>query len=354
MKSLALVKALSDANGVSGFEGDVLKSIQPFLTKDVTFTWDLMKNGYIQSSSKPKQPLSIVVDGHLDELGLMVQAITSKGQLRVLAIGSWDVKNLLSQKMRLVTHEGLVLKGIVASKPPHFMTEAERSKPVAIEDLLVDIGCSTREEAVALGVKIGMPLVPDVCFEELVAQQIIMGKALDNRLGCALVVETTLEAVAKGHHNVIGALSTQEEIGGRGAQVTANVLNPDIAIIFEGTPADDTFTVIDEAQGIVGGGVQIRHADRTMISHPGLTALAIQLAKEKGIHYQETVRRGGGTNGAVYHTKGKGVACIVLGVPVRYVHAHYGLAKMADYHAARELALEVIAYLNEHGLDSIL
>lgn len=350
MKTLALIEALSNANGISGFEKDVISAAKPFISSDVEVTTDVMNNCFLTPHKNDDSKPLVLLDGHLDELGLMVQAITSTGLLRVIAIGSWDIKNLLAQKMRLITDDGTVIKGIIASKPVHFMKEGEANKMPVIEDILVDVGCSTREEAIGLGIRIGMALVPDVTFENLPAQQVMMGKAFDNRLGCCLVIDTINSVMESPTHNVLGVMSTQEEIGGRGAAVAGNLKQADLAIIFEGSPADDTFVGLDEAQGVIGRGVQIRHADRTMISHPGLTALAIKLAKEKGIAYQETVRRGGGTNGAVYHTKGKGIPCVVLGIPVRYVHAHYGIAKESDYHAAKALALAIINHVTENGL----
>lgn len=363
MNSKDLIEALSNANGVSGFEGQVVKVARDFVKEGLEIEEDLMHNAFItpkaqavnpglEGADENKVPV-VLLDGHLDELGLYVQAITANGLLRVIAAGSWDIKNLLSQKMRLVTDSGRVIKGVIASKPPHFMRDGEGAKPPVIEDILVDIGCSTRGQVADLGVKLGMPLVPDVVFEALVDQGIMMGKAFDNRLGCALVVDVMNAGLEGGYTNLRGALSTQEEIGGRGAEVVGNVLatTADVAIVFEGSPADDTFTALDEAQGVIGGGVQIRHVDRTMVSHPKFTALAIELAKAKNIPYQEAVRRGGGTNGAIYHTKGKGIPCVVLGVPVRYVHAHYGIAKYEDYQAAKALALALVEHLTLHGLE---
>lgn len=350
MKTLELIEALSNANGISGFETDVISAAKPFISEDVAVFVDVMNNCFLTPHKNDMNKPLILLDGHLDELGLMVQAITATGLLRVIAIGSWDIKNLLAQKMRLVTEDGTVIKGVVASKPVHFMKEGEAGKIPVIEDILVDVGCLTREEAVGLGIRIGMALVPDVTFENLPAQQVMIGKAFDNRLGCCLVIDTVNSAIQLPAHHVLGVMSTQEEIGGRGAAVAGNMKQADLAIIFEGSPADDTFVSLDEAQGVIGHGVQIRHADRTMISHPGLTALAVRLAKENGITFQETVRRGGGTNGAVYHTKGKGIPCVVLGIPVRYVHAHYGIAKESDYHSAKALALAIISYVTENGL----
>lgn len=348
MKAYALIEAMSNANGVAGFEKEVARVAMSHLNSDLVAKRDHMNNVFI-TPKKSSGDIKILLDGHLDEIGLMVQAITDKGLLKVIALGGWDPRNLLSQKMRLVTDDGVVLKGIVASKPPHFMSEAERNQAVKIDALLVDIGVSSKEDAEALGVRIGLILVPDVTFEVQTGTKTMIGKAFDNRLGCCLVVDTINEATEKGYEHVLGSLSVQEEVGGRGAEVVGNQTEADLVIVFEGTPADDTFMPASEAQGVVGKGVQIRHADNTMISHPGFTALAVKVAKERGIPYQEAVRRGGGTNGATYHIKGKGLPCIVLGVPVRYIHSHYGIATFKDYEAARELALALIEEVQKNG-----
>ena len=144
---------------------------------------------------------------------------------------------------------------------------------------------------------------------------------------------------------VVGALASQEEIGTRGAQVTSQIVKPDLAFVFEGSPADDMYYDTFEAQGVLKKGVQIRHLDQSYISHRGFINLAMKKAEEKDIPFQSAVRRGGGTNAGKIHLSEKAVPVLVLGIPSRYVHTHYAYAAEEDIDAAVNLAVEVIKSL---------
>ena len=142
--------------------------------------------------------------------------------------------------------------------------------------------------------------------------------------------------------DVTAAFSTQEEVGLRGAKITAERLRPALAICLEGTPADDNFTAPDEAQGALKKGVQIRFRDGSMVAHPGLVAFARRVAEENNIPHQCAVRTGGGTNGGSIHLAPGGVPTLVLGIPVRYAHTHYGYSAAADVDAAIALTCAIL------------
>lgn len=350
MESLKIIESLSNANGAPGFETDVVKVASSLVNSHYDREVDAMNNCFFTSPDVNLEKPLIMVDGHTDEVALMVQSISAKGLLNVIALGGWDIKNLLSQKLRLITENGTVIKGIVSSVPVHFLSPEKRNSVPDIKDITVDVGASSKEEVLAMGITIGMPLIPDAVFEYQAANDVMIGKAFDNRMGCSLVVDTLNACKEKNYHQVLGVLSTQEEVGLRGAQVVGNSMIADMVIVFEGTPADDTFTAPDEAQGVLGKGVQIRLADSSMVAHPKLTRLAEKIAKDNGINYQMAVRRGGGTNAGAYHRSDIGIPCVVLGVPVRYIHAHYGIAKLEDYKAAQALAMALIDHIEENGI----
>ncbi len=351
MKSLKIIETLSNANGASGFEDDVVAKALQMVGEGYHKNVDLMNNCVFVPTEQDNGKPVIMLDGHTDEVALMVQSITDKGLLKVIALGSWDIKNLFEQKMRLVTEAGETIKGIVSSVPVHFLSPEKRNSMPTIEDVLVDVGASSRAQVAKMGIKIGMPLVPDVVFEYQSSSDVMIGKAFDNRMGCSLVVDVLDECNEKGYHQVIGVLSSQEEVGTRGAKVVGNNVHADIALVFEGTPADDTFTPKGEEQGALSEGVQIRIADKSMISNPKLVRFVEKIAAEQGINCQFAVRRGGGTNGGAYHLSGQGIPSVVLGVPVRYIHSHYGIAKFTDYKDAKALALAIIKHIEEKGLE---
>ncbi len=351
MKSLEIIEMMSNANGPSGFEGQVVQSAKRALDDQLTVKTDMMNNCTITMPAYDENKPLIMLDGHSDEVGLMVQSITSAGLLRVIAIGGWDIKNLISQKMRLMLDDNKIIKGVVLSVPVHFLSADARNKMPEIQDVLVDVGAKSRQEVLNLGIKLGTPMVPDTVFEHQLANDVIIGKAFDNRLGCSLVIDTMNRCLKENYHQVTGTISTQEEVGLRGAKVVGNITKADLAIVFEGTPADDTFVFDGEAQSIIGGGVQIRLADNSMIANPRFAKKVLEIAEKMGVNYQVAVRRGGGTNGGAYHLAQKGIPSVVLGVPTRYIHSHYGIAKLQDYYATRDLAMAIIDYVAQNGID---
>ena len=171
----------------------------------------------------------------------------------------------------------------------------------------------------------------------------MFGKAFDCRIGCAVVLEAMRRMEGKALAcDVVAVLSAQEEIGTRGAKVTVNRVKPDIAIVFEGCPADDTVVEPYMIQTAIRKGPMLRHIDRGMITHPRFQRYALDMAEKKGIPVQEAVRTGGATNGASIHLSEQGIPCIVIGLPTRYIHSHYGIASYQDFENAVKLAVEII------------
>ena len=153
--------------------------------------------------------------------------------------------------------------------------------------------------------------------------------------------------------NVVGAFAAQEEVGTRGAVVTSQIVKPDLAIVFEGSPSDDFFISAGQAQGCMKKGVQIRILDNSYISNTQFISLAEEVAAKCGIKYQESVRRGGSTNAAKISVTGKAVPCLVLGVPSRYAHSHYNFCAKEDLEAASAMAANVIRALDEEKIRHI-
>ena len=278
----------------------------------------------------------------------MVQAVRPNGTLRFIALGGWVNSNIPAHRVRVRTRFGTWIPGVVAAKPPHFMSEAEKGRTPEIEDMSIDIGASSAEEAIQdFGVRIGAPVAPDVQFSYDEAHDLMFGKAFDNRLGCAAVL-ATLERLGMDELAVdpVGALAAQEEVGTRGAEVTARTVKPALAIAFEGSPADDTVVEPYMAQTAIHKGPMLRHIDKRMITSPRFQRYALDLAGELGIPAQESVRSGGSTDGAPIHLSNDGVPTIVIGLPVRYIHSHWGIASLSDFTHAVDLAEAVIRRLD--------
>lgn len=355
MANLELCASLSDAFGPSGYEHDVAQLVCR-LTQAFHPRRDSMQNVYASLPGNTGSRPVVMLDAHMDEVGFMVQSITANGLLKLVPLGGWVEHNIPAHVFRIRNRRGEWVRAVSTSKPPHFMTAAERSAPLTLDSILLDAGvCSKTDATELLGLEPGQVAVPDVQFCYDGRTGLALGKAFDCRLGCAGLVEVlqALEQDIGLAADVVAAFSTQEEVGLRGAKVTAARVRPRLAICLEGTPADDNFSAPEAAQGALKKGVQIRFRDGSMVAHPGLIAFARQTADAAGIPYQLAVRTSGGTNGGAIHLARTGIPTIVLGVPVRYAHTHYGYAALTDLDAAVALACAMIRALTPEKLEEL-
>lgn len=353
MSTIEMIKELSNSYGAPGFEDDVLEVVKNY-KGNLSYKRDSMMNCYLNTDKRDSGKMTIMLDAHLDEVGFMVQSIDEKGLLNFIPLGGWVTHNIPAHLVMVKNAEGQYIKGIVTSKPPHFMTAEEKKKKVDIPDLQIDLGAVSRDEVInEFKIQVGAPVVPFVDFEYNEKNRIMMGKAFDNRLGCAAVIDTLKKLENEDLSiNVIGALASQEEVGTRGAEVTSNTVKPDIAIVFEGTPADDIYTNKFTMQSGLNYGPQIRHRDSSYVSHHRFITFAQKIAKENNIICQDAVRLSGGTDAGKIHLAAGGVPTIVLGIPTRYVHTHYGYASFNDFENTVNLAVEIIKSLDVNIISS--
>lgn len=346
-----LIRELTDTDGVSGFESDI-RAIFARRLKGAGETL-LDRMGGIVVRRKGGSGPRVMLDCHLDEIGFIVQHVTKDGFLKFLNLGGWTGHVLSAQRVTVHGDRG-ALPGIIGSTPPHFLPPERREKALTIPDLFIDIGAQSGEQAEEWGVRTGSWAVPYSPFTPLKAGGRYVAKAFDNRLGCALAIECTL-AAKKTPNQLFAAGSTQEEVGLRGASATAEIIQPDVAIVLECPPADDTpgFKA-DESQGALGRGVQIRAYDPTMIANPRLVQLALEVAAAEEIPHQLTVRAGGGTNAGTIHRHRQGVPAVVLGVPARYIHSHTSVMQMDDFVAARRLVLALLQRLDRKTVAALV
>lgn len=345
---LNLIADLSNANGASGFEDEVLLAVRKHAEGLGEISEDCLRNIYIERKGREAGGPVVMLDAHSDEVSFMVQAIRPNGTLQFISLGRWVENGVAAHRVRVRNRDGAYVPGIVATKPPHYMTEEEKKQAVPLSEMSIDVGASSREEAIRdFGLRIGEPVVPDVAFEADEPRDLMFGKAFDNRLGCASVIGTMRELAGEELGvRLVGAIASQEEVGTRGASVTANRVRPDVAIVFEGCPADDTFAEPYLVQTAIKKGPMLRHIDARMITNPRFQRFALGLAEELGIPAQEGVRTGGSTNGAPIHLSNLGVPVIVIGLPVRYIHTHYGIASPSDYKSAMALGSAIIRKLD--------
>jgi putative aminopeptidase FrvX len=348
-KNLEFIKELSDARGVSGFEDEVLSVIRHHGEGLGEWNEDAMRNLYLHRNNRKDRLHLLMLDAHTDEVGFLVKAIRPNGMLDFVALGGWIPSCVPAHRVLVRNESGEWIPGIIASKPPHFLSEAEKKLAPEISEMVIDVGASSdREIREEYRIPIAAPVVPDVSFEYQPAHDIMIGKAFDDRLGCAAVIATLKELAKDGLSiNVTGAFAVQEEVGLRGAVVTAQTVKPDVAVVFEGCPSDDTVAEPHAVQAALKKGPMLRHIDLRMITNPRFQRFALDTAREKGIPVQEAVRTGGATNAGAIHLSGMGVPVIVIAIPVRYIHTHYGIASYSDFENSVALASEVIRRLDE-------
>lgn len=349
MLDTKVILDMSDAFGPPGFEGPVTSIVKNTM-KGFDIQQDYMNNLYIQHPGNTGNRLVIQLDAHLDEVGFMVHSILANGTIALAPLGGWVTSSVPSQPYLIKTRQGDLIRGIIVSKPPHFKTVKEKAdETINLEDLVLDVGAINRQEVIDLfGIAPGDPVAPAVKADFNPKSGIFFGKAFDNRLGCVAVMEVLNRLKQENLLvDVVGALAAQEEVGMRGATVTAQIVKPDFAIVFEGSPADDLYFDESSRQGALKQGVQIRHLDASYISHPRFITFAEAIAQTHQIKVQHTVRRGGSTNAGKISLTGKAVPCLVLGIPSRFIHTHYNYAALEDLEAAVSLTVELIKNFKE-------
>jgi endoglucanase len=341
--SKELVRRLCLAAGPPGAEDEVRAIVRETLDGVGTIRYDRLGSLLCEKggTAEPR----VVLDSHLDEVAFMVQSVTPEGNLAFVPLGGWWGHVLLGQRVDVICERGRV-PGVIGATPPHFLSPEQRKQVLDADKMYVDIGASERAQVEALGVRVGDPVVPAAEFREMAVDHVLGGKALDNRLGVALMCEMLLALRNRDHPNtVIGVGAVQEEIGMRGAGTASELARPDVAIILECTPADDVPGQA-QRQAALGRGPQIRLFDPTAVSNRRLVAFVESVAAECGIDIQLAVRRSGGTDAGSIQRSRAGVPTVVVGVPARYIHSHFGLFDWRDYEASRQLVLEVVLHLD--------
>ncbi|MES5057781.1 M42 family metallopeptidase [Bacillus velezensis] len=353
-ETLTMLKELTDAKGIPGNEREVrqvMKSyIEPF-ADDVTT--DRLGSLIAKKTGKENGP-KIMISGHLDEVGFMVTQITDKGFLRFQTVGGWWSQVMLAQRVTVVTKKGDIT-GIIGSKPPHILSADARKKAADIKEMFIDIGASSREEAMEWGVLPGDQIVPYFEFTVMNNEKHLLAKAWDNRIGCAIAIDVLKNLKNSDHPNeVYGVGTVQEEVGLRGAKTAAHTIQPDIAFGVDVGIAGDTPGISEkEAQSKIGEGPQIILYDASMVSHKGLRDLVVNTAEEAGIPYQFDSIAGGGTDSGSIHLTANGVPALSITIATRYIHTHAAILHRDDYENTVKLITEVIKKLDRETIDRI-
>jgi putative aminopeptidase FrvX len=340
-----LLKELTEAYGVPGYETPIRAVVRHYLEPLGVLSQDKIGSVICKKKGSMAAP-RVMLAGHMDEIGFMVKMITEEGFIRFLPLGGWFDQVLLGQRVVISTRKGNVI-GVIGAKPPHLLTQDERSKVVDKKSMYIDIGASSKAEVEEAGVRPGDPVMPRASFEILANQKTYLSKAFDDRVGTALIV-SVLEAL-KGidHPNTIfGVATVQEEVGVRGATTSVRAVNPDVALVFESDIAGDVPGIKPEESTVkLGKGPTVLIYDARMIPNLRLRDLVFDLAEEMNIPVQTSAIEGGATDGAAIHLHDTGVPTLVIGVAARHIHSHSSIIHRSDYDNAVQLMVGLMQKL---------
>ncbi len=325
-----LLKKLCETNAVSGNE----KAVRDIIMSEIADFADEMKVdtmgnliAYKKGKSSDKK---IMMSAHMDEVGFIITGVTDKGYLRFDTVGGIDTRVIISKKVRIGDKK---VAGIIGMKAIHLQKPSERKNVPEIKDLFIDIGATSKDDALKK-VKLGDYATFDTEYAEIGSGK-IKAKALDDRVGCTVLVET-LKNECKYDRYV--CFLVQEEVGLRGAQIAANRIKPDIALVLESTTCSDVFGSKEhEYATTLGGGVVVSFMDRSSIVNKDYYKWLYDSAEKANIPVQyKRTTMGGNDAGAIYIST-EGVKTASLSVPCRYLHSPAGIIAKSDMKAMHDL-----------------
>ncbi len=340
MKLVDVLEKLSNASGVAGREEKIRDLMKELLKPNVDEIKEDKLGNVIGVKLGKKDAPSIMLAAHMDEIGLMVKNITKEGFLQFVKIGGIDDRILIAQKVIIHTDKGPIT-GVIGSKPPHILKEEEKKKVIEADDLFIDVGAKDKEDAQKMGVRVGDAVSFDIKFTR-VGKDAVIGKAFDDRVGCATLVET-MRKLPKVDCTIFAVGTIQEEVGLRGATTAAFQLYPDVGIALEATVAGDVPGVAEgEAPAKMGAGPALTVADAGLITHPKVLRLLIDSAEENKIPYQVETGIKGATDAAKIALTKEGVPSGIVSVPARYIHSPASLLSLKDLENAIKLAVAAV------------
>lgn len=340
--------------GLSGHEGRVRRYLKSAMRELGLETSTDRLGNLIATLESDKAAPSVMLFTHMDQLGFVVRKIEPGGFIRVERLGGVPERALPSQEVLICVGAGRDRVGLIANKSHHATTPDEKYKVVPYMDLYIDAGFASAEEAEEAGVRIGTPVVYRPNVVELTENR-IAGTSVDDRAGCAVIVEAARALIAvKKRPTIHFVFAVQEEFNLRGALTAAQVLKPDIAIQLDLLLATDTPDMGYRGDVVLGGGPAMSlysfHGRGTLngtIPHPALVKLLEATATRTGIPLQRSAHTGALTDSSYVQLVGGGVAAIDVGFPMRYSHSSLEVCDLGDLEALARLLVDAIASIDD-------
>jgi len=346
-----LLKELTMLNGIPANEKQVRKYMESKVSALGEVSFDNLGSIIVKKEGIVDGP-RIMVAGHMDEIGFILTEVTKEGYVKFIPAGGWWGHVVLSQQFVITTDTGKEIRCVAGSKPPHILEAEERKKVVDLSNMYLDLGVNNKEEALALGIKVGDMITPFIEYTPLNNPKFLLSKAFDNRIGIALAIEVLENLQNEKHPNVYYGVGTvQEEVGLRGAGTSAYKVSPDIGIALDVTIAHDYPGGTFETK--LGMGPCLMIYDSSMVGHVPLRKFTEKLADELGIPYQLSYLKAGGTDAGKIHMNHSGCPSIAVCLPCRYLHSHTSIIHEDDYENAVKLVTELVKRLDRKTIDEI-
>lgn len=344
MDTIKIMEEMTQVIGIAGNERYVSKLLKSYLEKySDEIVYDHLGSIFAVKKSKKENAKKVMVCGHMDEVGLMITEITNNGLLKFIKIGGIDDQVLLFSRIRLLKQDGTEVIGTIVAS-------SKEIDSCDYKKMYIDVGASSKEEVLKMGISLGDGAVLDGAFTVLNENRIV-SKAWDNRYGCIMAIEV-LEALKDedlDYDLYIGA-TVQEEVGMRGATTSTGMIHPDMGIVMDCSFADDYYGK-DSEVGKLGEGILIRYYDKGMMPNRALLSYLLNTCQKCNIDYQYFYNMGQ-TDAAWIHKLFSGCPTLSACICARGAHTGNSMIDIRDYNSAKKAIVKVLTTIDENQIQS--
>lgn len=336
LQNIMMLEKLCNASGPSGYEGEVRNVIKGFVKGYADeIVDDRMGNIIAHKKGKGRK---VMLDAHMDEVGFIITSFNEDGTMKFASLGGINSKVVPCKTILIGENK---IPGVIGMKPIHLQSKSEREKALSYSDYCIDIGTNSKEETKKL-ISLGDYAVFDTAFSSF-GEGFIKGKAFDDRIGCAVIINALKEEY---DCDLYGVFNVQEEVGERGANTSAFRIQPDIGIALEGTICADMANVPLHLRATESGkGPAISIMDKTSIFNSDICEDIMKVAEMKGIPYQRRRAAAGGNDAGAIYMSGEGAKVATVSIPCRYIHSSVSAANIQDYVSTTKLIIEYLKTL---------
>lgn len=351
VETFKYISQFLNTDGISGFETEISEVFKKETSKNgAKITRDGLGSVIAQVGTKgPK----VMLASHMDEVGFVVAMIEKSGMLRIRPVGGHWVHTILAMRVKVINRAGKVFNGVVGSVNVHVLPADQAAKVMPMSQVFVDLGFNSDEEVKAAGIQIGDQIVRISEAELLADGDKYMAKAIDNRIGVAIIAKVIENLKGQKLENQTFAVATaQEEVGLRGGKTSTQLVSPDVAIAIDTTSSHDIPNIIP-GNTKLGHGVALTVVDNSAIANPMLVNMLDDLAAKHKVPAYRYVSQGGGNDSGVTQYSQGGIPVITISIPTRYLHTPFEVGSIKDFDAVVKLITEFCLMFNATELKKL-